>query len=72
MVNRCDLCGSFNIKVTDSRDHDGDIWRTRVCSDCGNRFYTIEVESNEYRKCKEVMNIYRMISGAVKKLENMD
>ena len=44
MVNQCGECGSYNIKVTDSREHNGEIWRTRVCSDCGNRIYTVEVK----------------------------
>ena len=72
MVNQCGECGSYNIKVTDSREHNGEIWRTRVCSDCGNRIYTVEVERYEYRKSKEVMDVYRRLIGAFKKLEDLD
>ena len=71
-VNKCDKCGSYNVMVKDSRNHDGDIWRTRVCSDCGNRIYTIEVERYELRKSKEIMNIYRTLKGTLKKLEGLD
>ncbi len=71
-VTRCPECGSYNLKVTDSRDHDGDIWRTRVCSDCGERIYSIEVERYEYRKSREILNVYKQISGAFKKLEEIE
>lgn len=70
MVNRCE-CGSYNIKVTDSRDHDGDIWRTRVCQDCGKRIYSVEIDRSEYLRKIEIINIYRDIIGLVKMLEDI-
>ena len=36
-------CGSYNLKVTDSREHGAEIWRTRTCQDCGARIYTTEI-----------------------------
>ena len=71
-ITKCDSCGSFNLKVTDSRNRYGQIWRTRVCSDCGNRFYTVEIERTEYRKCKDILGIYRSMKGIMKKLEGLD
>ena len=53
MVNQCRECGSYNIKVVDSREHDGYIWRRRMCVDCGKRMSTIEVEREQYLKNKE-------------------
>ena len=52
MINRCE-CGSYNIKVMDSREREGYIWRRRVCMDCGKRISTIEIERAQYLKNKE-------------------
>lgn len=71
-ITKCEMCGSYNLKVTDSRNHKGEIWRTRACQDCGNRIYTVEIERINYRKSKEALNAYRTIAGAVKKLEELN
>ena len=45
-ITRC-KCGSYDLKVTDSRPKYGSIWRTRVCQNCGQRYFTIETERSE-------------------------
>jgi transcriptional repressor NrdR len=63
---RCPYCGSTNTQVKDSRpseDHTT-IRRRRVCADCSGRFTTFErVQLRE--------RIERMVSGIVRRLENM-
>lgn len=71
MVNRCE-CGSYNVKVTDSRDHNGEIWRTRLCCDCHKRIYSVEIEREQYKKSMEIISAYNSIVGAVKKLEEVN
>lgn len=60
-INRCE-CGSFNLKVTDSRQHENTIWRTRVCCDCGKRFYTVEVDRAEYKRITKVEKIFKILT----------
>lgn len=52
-------CGSYNIKVVDSREQDdGSIKRTRLCKDCGNRIYTKEVTReymNEFQNAEKIL-----------------
>lgn len=60
-VNRCE-CGSYNLQVTDSRQHDRTIWRTRACRDCGRRMKTIEVDRAEYFRMKRITDAYDEIT----------
>lgn len=50
----CPKCGSMQDSVVDSRpQEDGSIKRRRKCMACGDRFYTIEIQMEEYRLLKE-------------------
>ena len=44
----CPRCKSSKIYVVDSRPHDGNIRRRRVCPDCNSRFNTVEITEDEY------------------------
>lgn len=41
---KCPKCGSYQIKVVDSRERpeDNTRWRRRKCAECGHKFHTIE------------------------------
>ncbi len=75
-ITRC-KCGSRNIQVTDSRPQDGNIRRTRVCKDCGRRFYTIETERSEaieadrtdVLNAKKIIEAYKQLKELLKLLE---
>src|SRR6476469_2871667 len=74
---RCPYCGSTNTQVKDSRpseDHTT-IRRRRVCADCGGSFTTFErVQLRELTVVKRPVDperIERMVSGIVRRLENM-
>lgn len=44
-VKRCADCGSSKILIRDCRETEsGSFRRRRVCSDCGYKFWTVEVE----------------------------
>ena len=59
-------CGSYNIKVVDSRQHpDGSIRRTRICQECGNRIFTKEVVRDKVEDKKE-MNIVKHLQAIMK------
>jgi transcriptional regulator NrdR family protein len=67
-VNICE-CGSRNIKVVDSRQHDVTIWRTRLCSDCNRRFYTVEVERSAYFRARDIGNAFDHLAKLVEEIK---
>ena len=62
-------CGSYNIKVVDSREYpDGSIRRTRLCKDCGNRVFTKEVlRDDEHDKELKIASHLKEIMKLLKK-----
>ena len=74
---KCPKCGSNNLKVIDTISSlDDEIYRCRKCSDCDNRFYTVEfeVETNDkvidiFKHAHNVKNVtrYRKMVAASKK-----
>lgn len=59
-INQCE-CGSYNIQVTDSRQHGDEIWRTRKCADCGRRVYTTEVCRDDIKNIKKYIKVVQLI-----------
>lgn len=45
---RCPVCGSEANRAVDSRPDDDCINRRRMCSDCGNRWNTIEIDTDQW------------------------
>ena len=66
---RC-KCGSYNIKVVDSRQHeDGSIRRTRLCEDCKNRVYTREVSRDFIYEFENALRIEQHVKALKRLLE---
>lgn len=71
-ILECDKCGSEQIKIYDSRVSIGTRWRARECVDCGNRFTTYEVSSEDYKFLLDCKNNNRdSIVKAVKILNKL-
>ena len=64
-------CGSYNIKVVDSRQHpDGSIRRTRLCEDCQNRVYTREVTREFVYKFETAVKVEKHVRALKRLLED--
>ena len=70
-VNRCKKCGSYNVKVTDSREHGCEIWRTRACLNCGARIYTTEIDREDFLDIEECKKAVRMIKEGMETIDAM-
>lgn len=67
---RCQ-CGSYNIKVVDSRQNeDGSIRRTRLCEDCMNRVYTREVTRDYIYEFETALKIEAHVKALKRLLED--
>lgn len=60
-ILHCDNCGSYNLKVYNSREHRRIRWRARECLMCGTRFTSYEIRKEDFeelvqlRKCKKAL-----------------
>ncbi len=70
-INRCKKCGSYNIKVADSREHGCEIWRTRVCQDCGGRIHTMEICRDDLPDIERSNKALQMIKEGMEILNEM-
>lgn len=51
----CPKCGSWQLRIADSRPADFTVNRKRECLDCGHRFSTVEITLKEYEEVMAVM-----------------
>lgn len=49
----CDICGSDNTKVVDTRQYNEYRRRRHYCNDCGCRFTTYEISADEFERLME-------------------
>ena len=49
---QCPHCGSYQLRTVDSRPYDTQVRRRRECTDCLERFNTIEIPLTEYKDLK--------------------
>lgn len=61
-TNQCE-CGSYNLRVTDSRPKNGLICRTRICNECGTRFRTIEIRNSDFYNLSQYKEIIMHIKA---------
>ena len=53
----CDKCGSYNMYTSNTRNDRNSkcyVSRRRICKDCNNRYSTVEITMDEYKKNKKL------------------
>lgn len=56
-INKCQNCGSYNMAVSNTREHGKVIWRTRRCLDCDKRVYTVELDRKDYDRLNGIVEM---------------
>lgn len=54
----CPICGG-KTKVKDSRERKKSTYRSRQCLECGNIYATYEVECEEYKRFKKIIDMVK-------------
>lgn len=60
------------MKVVDSREHGCEIWRTRLCTECGRRIYTKEVCRTELENAEKYKKVVDSLKTLKKLLEGIE
>lgn len=61
----CPHCGSYQVRTVDSRPYDTQVRRRRECTDCLERFNTIEILLEEHKILKQKEHNLRTLKSQI-------
>lgn len=61
----CPHCGSYQVRTVDTRAYDTEVRRRRECTDCMERFNTIEIPLEEYKGLKQMEQGLRVFKAQI-------
>ena len=65
----CPKCKSPRVATIDTRSKPFGTQRRRQCTDCGQRFSTAEISTEEYKKFKE---LHRLIEKEIRTIDDLN